>query len=101
MSVTTGELTTWTLPAETKEWVGPITVTADGVPVTNFEVTVTAGAGRPTTWYATEVLEGERGVLVGAGTAFPLRPGQRYTVWTRYTDVPEVPVTRIGTIRVV
>lgn len=100
MSVTTDEVT-WTLPAETKEWVGPITVTADGQPVTTFEVTVTEGGGRPTAWVATTELEGDLGVLVGVGTAFPLRTGRRYTIWTRYADTPEIPVTRIGTIRVI
>lgn len=95
------ELTTWTLAAETKEWVGPITVLADGSPVLSFEVTVTAAADRPTSWQAATSLDGGLGVLVGTDTPFPLVAGQRYTVWTRYTDSPEIPVTKVGIIRVV
>jgi hypothetical protein len=96
------ELPTWTLAAETKEWVGPITVTADGTPVVNFEVSVTSGGNRPTVWEAPTALGGSgRGVVVGQGTQWPLRVGQRYTIWTRFNDTPEVPVTKVGTVRVI
>jgi hypothetical protein len=94
------DLTTWTLTAETKEWVGPIAVTADGTPVTSFEVSVTAGGARPSTWEAALLLNGGRGVMVGVGTTFPLRVGQRYTVWARFTDITEVPVLKVGAVRV-
>lgn len=92
---------TWTLAAETKEFVGPITVTLNGVPTTTFEVTVTSGAGRPTAWKDRDEIGARRGVLVGVGTPFPLRPGQKYTIWTRMTDVSETPVERVGFIRVI
>lgn len=92
---------TWTLAAETKEFVGPITVNIDGAPTTTFEVTVTAGGGRPTTWKDRDEIGGHRGVLVGVGTPFPLRVGQKYTIWTRHTDVSEAPVDRVGYIRVI
>jgi|tagenome__1003787_1003787.scaffolds.fasta_scaffold20942877_2 hypothetical protein len=92
---------TWTLVAETKEFVGPINVTVDGTPTTNFEVAVTVGGGRPTTWVPADVIEGERGVLVGSATPFPLQQGQKYTIWTRFTDSPEIPVDRAGFIKVI
>lgn len=95
------DLTTWTLVAETKEWVGPITVLADGAPVSSFEVTVTEGQARPTTWTAATSLDGGLGVLVGTGTSFPLVTGKRYAVWTRHTDSPEIPVTKVGIIKVI
>ncbi len=95
------ELVEWSLPAETKEWVGPLTVTLDGVPQTSYEVQVQLAAARPVigAWAAPTVLEGEGGVLVGVGTSFPLVPLKKYTVWVRYTAAPEIPVVRAGTIR--
>lgn len=93
-------LTQWLLAAETKEFVGPITVTADGSPVAAFDVAISQGTTRPTGWKAADNLDGERGILVGAGTDWPLRVGQIYTVWVRYTDNPEVPVEKCGTIKV-
>ena len=66
-------LTTWSIPAESKEFIGPITVTADLVPVTNYEVAFTVtGEARPTTWTANDVVGGEHGILVGPGTPYAL-----------------------------
>jgi len=93
-------LTQWTLAAETKEWVGPITVTVDGDPVDAFEVAVTVGSGRPSVWTSPTVIDDASGVLVGVGTAVALAPFKTYTVWVRYTDTPEVPVSKCGEIKV-
>ena len=93
------ELTQWSVAAETKEWVVPITVTADGVPTTAFDVTLTAPGARPATWQAADVLDGDRGILIGTDTDFELLPGRKYTVWIRFTDDPEVPVQRCGEVR--
>lgn len=93
------ELTAWSVAAETCEFVGPITVTADGAPVTNFEVTVTAPGARPIVWVAPEVLGGNRGVMVGTGTPFLLTASTKYVVWIRYADSPETPVMHIGTVK--
>ena len=93
------ELTAWLVAAETKEWVGPITVTADGDPTTEFEVTLTAPGARPLEWTEPTVLGSERGILVGNGTDFPLTAGRKYTAWIRYSDNPEEPVYRIGTVK--
>lgn len=90
----------WILPVETREWVGPVTVTVDGTNVTNFEITVTKDAARPLNWKTPLVIGSGRGVMVGDGTDFPLEFGHKYTVWTRYTSTPEVPVNRAGTIKV-
>jgi hypothetical protein len=93
------ELTAWTVAAETKEWVGPISVTADGDATTEFEVTLTAPGARPADWSEPTVLETQRGILIGDGTDYPLTAGRKYTVWIRYTDDPEAPVYRIGTVK--
>lgn len=99
--MTIDDPTLWTLVAETKEFVGPISVTADGDPVTTFEVTVTAPGVRPVEWSDPTMIDGDLGVLVGAGTDFALTPGIKYTVWIRFTDTPEIPVRRVGFVRAI
>lgn len=93
------ELTQWNVAAETKEWVGPITVTVDDVPTTAFDVSLTAPGTRPSLWVAADELDGAQGILIGDGTDFELLPSRKYTVWVRYTDVPEIPVQRCGEVR--
>lgn len=93
------ELTQWTVAAETKEWVGPITVTADGVPTTSFQVTLTAPGERPEAWETPTTLDGGQGILIGDDTDFLLLPGRKYTVWIKYSDTPEVPVQRVGQVK--
>lgn len=93
------ELETWSVAAETCEWVGPIVVTADGVPTTVFEVTLTAPGQRPADWSAPTVMGSDRGILIGDGTDYELVAGRKYTIWVRYTDNPEVPVYRVGLVR--
>lgn len=94
------EVVQWRLPAETKEWVGPIAVDANGEPVETFELTLTKDAARPASWRAPLKLSGGRGLLVGLGTDFPLSVGHRHTLWVRFTAMPESPVQKIGMIRV-
>jgi len=93
------ELTQWSVAAETKEWVGPITVTADGVPTSAFEVTLTEPGARPADWVTATLLDGGRGILIGEGTDFTLVAGRKYTVWIKFTDDPEIPVQRVGNVR--
>lgn len=93
------DLTQWSIAAETKEWVGPITVTADGTPTTDFEVTLSGPGQRPADWVAPTSLDSGLGLLVGEGTDFPLLPGRKYTVWIRYTDSPEIPVLHVGQVK--
>lgn len=98
------ELNTWTLVAETKEWVGPITVTVDGSPVSSFEVAFTLSSARPTAWLTPDADPDPPGtalgILVGTGTSHTLTVGKKYTVWTRFTDTPEAPVNRAGYVKV-
>lgn len=92
-------ITTWVLAQETKQFV-PIAVTADTVLLTGFDVAFTTGTGRPTSWAAASVVDGDTGILVGAGTPYPLVLNQKHTVWVRFTDNPEIPVTRACYIKV-
>jgi hypothetical protein len=94
------ELTQWRVAAETKEWIGPITVLADGVPTIDFQVTLTGPGERPAVWAAPTVLDGGRGMMIGTGTDFTLVPGRKYTAWIRLADDPEDVVSSVGIIRV-
>jgi len=90
---------TWSLVQETKEFI-PLVVTADGTPVTSFSVAVCAGNDRPTTFNAADTVASEKGVLVGVGTSWPLLLNVKYTVYVKFTDNPEIPVTRAVFIKV-
>jgi hypothetical protein len=92
-------LATWSLVQETKEFI-PLTVTADGVPVVNFSVAVCEGDARPTTFVTADTVGSEKGVLVGVGTSWPLVVNTKYTVFVKFTDNPEIPVTRAVYIKV-
>lgn len=96
-------LTQWELVGETKEWVGPITVTANATPVSAFQVALCEGTARPTTWAtADDDPDGglAKGILVGAGTPWPITVGRKYTIFVKFTDNPEIPVLRGGIIKV-
>lgn len=97
------ELTTWTVIAETKEWVGPITMelTIEGATVatTDFTVCVVPKGDRPTGWVPPETIEAGQGVLVGAGTAFPLDPNRSYAIFARHAAVLEEPVVPVGYVK--
>jgi hypothetical protein len=95
------ELETWSLVAETKEWVGPLSMTLDGVPVATFEVQLSLSDARPSSsaWATPTLVGAGLRILVGAGTAFPLTAGTKYTVWLRTADSPEIPVYRAGYVR--
>lgn len=96
-------LTQWELVGETKEWVGPLTVTANGTGVTSYQVSVCEGTARPTVWAsADDDPDGGlvKGVLVGAGTSWPITVGRKYTIFVKFTDAPEIPVIRGGIIKV-
>lgn len=95
------DLLTWSLVAETKEYVGPLSMTLDGAPVASFEVQLTRSDLRPSgsAWVSPVSVDGALRVLVGAGTSFPLVAGAKYIVWLRTTDSPEVPVYRAGFLR--
>ncbi|HXH59085.1 hypothetical protein [Iamia sp.] len=86
-------MTTWRIPRESLEAVGPLAVTANGVPVTNFSVAVIPRGERPVaaSWQAPLTIgTGKYVPLIGPG-ATVLPPGS-YTIWVRYTANPETPV---------
>jgi hypothetical protein len=83
--------TQWILPAESEEWVGPITVTLNGSPITTWQIAVVRNGQRPTTWADPDPLSGGLGVLIGPTTANVLTYG-RHSIWIKVTDSPEVPV---------
>lgn len=89
---------TLVLVQETKEFI-PLTVTADGVAVTTFDVSVCAGTDRPTVWIAASAIAAQKGVLVGVGTSWPITLNKKYTVYVRFTDSPEIPVVRAAFIK--
>ena len=72
--------TTWQLPAESEEWVGPIAVTVNGAPNTTWQVAVVRSGHRPTTWATPDVdprtPNTALGVLVGPATGNVLTCGQ-------------------------
>ena len=88
-------MTTWHVNRLSKEWVGPITVQANGTPVTGWTYAIVPATeqlddtaditGVPST------LDGGLGILVGPDTGHELAPGE-YTIWVRYVDDPEAVV---------
>jgi hypothetical protein len=91
--------TTWTLSRLSREWVGPITVTADGQAVTDWTYVIVPFGQQPASPEAIDAAPvtlgtGDairRGVLVGPGTDQELTPG-RYQIWLRFVADPEAPV---------
>lgn len=92
-------LTTWTLPRESKEWVGPVTVTVSGTPVTTFTLAILPKGTRPASgdWATPYALDGGLGLLVGPGSTLVLPVGV-HRVWAKITDAPEIPVAEVGTV---
>lgn len=83
------------LPRESVEYVR-LSMEVDGVPVTTgVEVAITAQGQRPETWTTAADVDGPV-VLIGVDP-YDLAPGS-WTVWGRYTDAPEIPVTRLGVL---
>ena len=86
------------MPRESLEWVGPLTVTANGVATTTYVVAVVAHNARPTAFLAPDLLGGQLGALVGPGGTWPLVPGY-YQIWVKVTASGESPVLdNVGTI---
>jgi hypothetical protein len=88
-------VTVWRLSSLTREWVGPITVTADDTPVTAWTYRVMPWGDKPDTPESIDDtptdLNGGLGVLVGPGSDNVLAVGE-YQIWIRYVDSPEAPV---------
>lgn len=97
-------MTTWILPRLSTEWVGPIVVSVDDVPVTGWTYTLVPVGDRPATVDdiadVPTLLDGGLGILVGPGTGHELTQGT-YRIWVRYVDAPEAPVLNdVGTIHI-
>lgn len=88
--------TSWRIPRESVEWVGPITVLFDDAPFTDFEVAFLLVGVRPeeADWESPSDLDGSKGILVGPGTGHV--PNQdrpsAYRIWVRAENNPETPV---------
>jgi hypothetical protein len=100
----------WTLYAESKEWVGPISVTVNGQPASSFELSIIPALnGRPIgPWVSplaaeTALPDGNAGqglgLVVGPGTDFPLSIGSHLIV-ARYATDLEAPIIEVGIINV-
>jgi hypothetical protein len=87
--------TTWTLPRSSREWVGPLTVTADDAAVTGWTYAILPFGERPATPEDIDgvptVLDDARGILVGPDTDNELAAG-RHVIWVRYVSGQEAPV---------
>lgn len=92
----------WTFDRADIRWVGPITITDDGIATTGFTVTVHRDADRPATWLAPDTEPGGTalGVRVGTGTNWPATatPGQ-YLIRARIVDADETESVVVGQIR--
>lgn len=96
--------TTWTVPRQSTEWVGPITIKNGDVEVTDWTVAVFPRHYQPVD--ASEISEpptsvdGLLGVLVGPASSWPLTPGT-YRLWVTFSHPPEAPVINtLGLIKV-
>ncbi|MGH8965298.1 MAG: hypothetical protein ACRDXB_08210 [Actinomycetes bacterium] len=88
----------WTLPRESKEYVGPITVKLGGVEVDTFEISVSVAGERPETWEDPVDYEGAPHRLTGPHDSD--LPVGLHHVWARVTDDPQLPVIFAGSIHV-
>jgi hypothetical protein len=94
-------MTIWTFDRDDVRWVGPVTVTDNGVPITNYTVSVYIYGGRPASWAAPDVQPGGTalGVLVGAGTKWPMTAARgTYVIRAREVGTPETESVEVGRI---
>jgi hypothetical protein len=88
-------VTTWRISRLSREWVGPVAVTADGLPVIDWAYAILPAGERPATPESIDnaptVLDDTPGILVGPGTDNVLSAG-RYVIWVRYVAGLEAPV---------
>lgn len=88
----------WRMPRESLEWVGPLTITVNGVVTTSYVVSVVPLRTRPTLWLPPDPLLSAYGMLIGPGGTWPLGTGV-YQVWAKVTVTGETPVVdNAGTI---
>lgn len=77
-------ITTWDIPQLSREWIGPITVTANGVAVTSYKLALMPDGSEPATGdWADPTLSGtELGIIADVA------PGS-YRIWAKYDTALE------------
>jgi len=82
-------VTLWRIPApeSVQEWVGPLTVMVGATPTMDYQVAVVEYGSRPATWtdpvvHPDDTIPG-LGVVVGAGSSYPLVAGKVYLIWVQ------------------
>lgn len=94
--------TSWTLPRESREFIGGVTVTVDNLPVTVFDLALVPERTRPAEidWSLPVAVAGKQGLLVGPGTTRVLAKGI-YNLWVRYdAGAEKVVLDDTGTVMV-
>lgn len=86
-------MTTWVIPRESHELVGPITVSVDGTPTTDYQVQVVPDGDRPAAdgWADPTTTDSKQYVDVGPSSSNVLDPGA-YRIWAKVSASPEAPV---------
>lgn len=97
--------TTWQVPQLSREWIGPLSVTADGIPVTDWVYKIMPFDQRPVTAESIDgeptILDDMLGIMIGPGTGNELSPG-RFLIWIRYLSGAEAPVlNNVGVLVIV
>ena len=99
------ELTTWRLRAETEtEWVEPIKlidVNTD-TELAGYTLSLVPPGGTATVFTPIAVEGGEKGIVVGSETDWPMQRGRRYTIVARLEASPNsTPLIDVGIINCV
>jgi hypothetical protein len=97
-------MTTWRLPQESKDWVGPITVTDGAAPVTTFQVALRRLGSRINTvdWKTPDDLAGAKGLYVGPTSPVGQLGRGVYRLMVKYVASNESPVIdRAGVVYIV
>lgn len=88
-------ITTWRLPRQSREWVGPLTVVSDGEEIVDWTYVIMPFGQAPATPEDIDgeptVLDDALGIMVGPGTDNILSAG-RHLIWVRYVAGVEAPV---------
>lgn len=93
----------WRVPHETKEWIGPVTVTANGIGISSWEGCLLADGTRPleADWQTPDSIGPDKGIMIGSGTNYPTLTKGSYILWVRFNNGTEVPVSHRAGIVVV
>lgn len=101
MTAPTDEQVIWEIPAETKEWIGPLHQFVNDIEqTTGVKYALVPLGARPGTTFTDPLdIGGLKGLMVGPTTNFPLVAGESYRIWGTFTTGTEAPVLNdIGTV---